>query len=187
MKAFYQPIGKRIFDLFLSSLILITVFPLLYIILGILIKLDTQGPVIFYQYRIGRGGRMFVIFKFRTYTYGCHSQVTRIGKILRKFSLDEFPQFWNVLIGNMSIVGPRPFSREGAREWVLLHGYERRNEVLPGITGPSQVSRFRVAESMQGKISILKLDLEYVKKVSFGKDLGIILRTILLFFYPNGK
>jgi putative colanic acid biosysnthesis UDP-glucose lipid carrier transferase len=181
---------KRWSDVVLSLIILIMIFPLMALI-AIAVKLNSPGPVIFKQRRYGLDGKEIVVYKFRSMTVtedGAKvmqatvndKRVTSTGRILRKYSLDELPQFINVLQGNMSIVGPRPHAvthNETYRK--LIKGYMVRHKVKPGITGWAQVNGFRgetiTIESMRQRIDY---DLEYLKIWSLMLDIKIILKTI---------
>lgn len=156
-------------------------FPFM-LIIALLIKLDSRGTVLFIQKRLGKDGRLFDACKFRTMIDRPrlvhhevdlrHPELTVIGKFLRRFKLDELPQLWNILRGDMSFVGPRPALPEQMQEYDAYS--KRRLEVLPGITGMAQV---------HGNIYLTwpqrwLYDVEYVDRVSFSLDLWIILRTI---------
>lgn len=189
---------KRIFDLLFSACVLAASIPLLFII-ALLIRLSSQGSIVYAHERIGRGGRPFKCYKFRTMFKNAdqrlHSllesnpklraewqenqklkddpRITPIGKILRKLSLDEFPQFWNVLCGDMSVVGPRPMVREevenklGCKAPVIL-------SVRPGLTGIWQTSG-RNDTSYSKRI---QLDEQYIAKRSFWLDLKLVAITV---------
>jgi len=181
---------KRAEDLVLATLILLLISPLLAVIAAA-VKLTSPGPAIFTQGRYGLDGRIFRVWKFRTMTV-CEdgdrfvqarrgdARVTRLGAFLRRTSLDELPQFLNVLQGHMSIVGPRPHPTAlDERYRRLIKGYMLRNRVRPGITGLAQVNGFRgetdTLEKMAGRV---RYDLEYIKGWSLLLDLRIILQTI---------
>ncbi|KJV05824.1 undecaprenyl-phosphate glucose phosphotransferase [Methylocucumis oryzae] len=182
---------KRIFDIVVSLLILTLILvPML--LIALLIKLDSRGPVIFKQRRYGFNGEKIVVWKFRSMKV-CQdgenvpqaqrndSRVTRLGHFLRKTSLDELPQFINVLQGRMSIVGPRPHAithNEFYRK--QIKGYMLRHKVKPGITGWAQINGYRgeteTLDKMEGRI---KLDLEYIRNWSILLDIKIILLTAI--------
>jgi putative colanic acid biosynthesis UDP-glucose lipid carrier transferase len=180
---------KRLEDLFLGSLILLLVSPLL---LGIAaaIKLTSRGPVLFKQTRHGLRGEKFQVLKFRTMTV-CENgndikqatrndcRITRVGAFLRKTSLDELPQFLNVLLGHMSIVGPRPHAVAHNEEYrQLIPGYMLRHLMKPGITGWAQVNGWRGETDTLFKMEKrVELDMEYIRSWSLGLDLRIILVT----------
>ena len=183
---------KRIADYVLASLILAFIAPLL-IALAIGVKLSSPGPVLFKQRRYGVDGRKIVVYKFRTMTVAedgevvrqatrDDSRVTPFGAFLRKTSLDELPQFINVLQGRMSVVGPRPHAvahNELYRK--LIRGYMIRHKVRPGITGLAQVNGYRgetdTVEKMKARI---EYDLAYLRNWSLVLDLQIILKTIVV-------
>lgn len=185
---------KGMSDLILASLILIIVSPLM-LLLAVGVKLSSPGPVIFKQRRCGLDGTEIIVYKFRSMRVledgdvvvqakSNDSRVTRFGKLIRKTSLDELPQFINVLQGRMSIVGPRPHAishNEMYRK--VIKGYMVRHKVKPGITGWAQVNGYRgeteTVESMKARIDY---DIAYLKKWSLSLDIRIILKTVLLIF-----
>jgi putative colanic acid biosynthesis UDP-glucose lipid carrier transferase len=183
---------KRLEDIVLSALILALVAPLMAAI-AVAIKLGSPGPVIFRQRRYGLDGKEIVVYKFRTMhvmedgpdvpqATRNDPRVTRIGAVLRGASLDELPQFVNVLQGRMSIVGPRPHAvahNEAYRK--VIKGYMVRHKVKPGITGLAQVNGFRGEISSVDKMrKRVEYDLEYLRNWSLGLDLRIILHTALV-------
>lgn len=183
-------ISKRIADILLSSLILMMILPLM-VLIAFAVKLSSPGPIIFKQLRYGLDGKEIWIYKFRSMTVSQESElvvqavqgdprVTKIGNLLRKTSMDEFPQFFNVLRGNMSIVGPRPHAvshNELYRR--LIKGYMIRHKVKPGITGWAQVNGFRGETDTLGKMEErVKFDLDYLRNWSLFLDLYIIVKTI---------
>jgi len=188
---------KRVSDIVLASLILILISPLL-LVLALGVKLSSPGPVIFRQRRNGLLGEEIVVYKFRSMRAMDDGQVVRqatkgdprvtpFGAFLRKTSLDELPQFINVLQGRMSIVGPRPHAvahNEQYRE--LIKAYMVRHKVKPGITGWAQVNGQRgetdTIEKMRARV---EYDLEYLRNWSLGFDLQIIARTIRLVFFDR--
>jgi lipopolysaccharide/colanic/teichoic acid biosynthesis glycosyltransferase len=179
----YRRFGKRLFDLVLASITLLVLAPLLALI-GLLIKVTSQGPVFYVQERIGKNGEPFPFVKFRTMRVGAEREgagilcvkddprVTAVGRLLRRTSVDELPQLLNVLRGDMSVVGPRPgLAYQAAKYRPAQRG---RLSVLPGITGWAQVN---------GRNSItwekrIERDLEYVDRMSFLMDVRILLRTL---------
>jgi putative colanic acid biosysnthesis UDP-glucose lipid carrier transferase len=193
---FRGPAGllKRASDLVLASLILLLISPVL-LGIAIAVKLGSPGPVIFRQRRYGLDGEEIVVYKFRSMTVvedggvirqasKNDTRVTRLGAILRKTSLDELPQFINVLQGRMSIVGPRPHAVAHNELYrPLIKSYMVRHKVRPGITGWAQVNGFRgetdSLEKMEGRV---RLDLDYLRNWSLRLDLYIILKTIRLVF-----
>ncbi|BFL72950.1 sugar transferase [Anaerococcus nagyae] len=180
---------KRIFDIFLSLIGLIILSPL-FIILAILIKIDSDGPVFFIQERLGQYGRVFNILKFRTMVVNAENigdgislrsssdpRITKVGKFLRKYSLDELPQLINVLVGDMSLVGPRP-----PVTYTPYDGYgnypdwaKARFIFKPGITGLAQVT---VRNSVFWDERI-KIDLEYIDSFNIILDFEILLKTLV--------
>ncbi len=183
---------KRVVDILLSLAALIVVFPLM-LVIAIAVLVDSRGPVFYVSERIGKRGRVFPCFKFRTMIRDAEAKkrelakhnerdgilfkmtkdprVTRVGRILRKYSLDELPQFFNVLRGEMSIVGPRPPIASEVAKYALEHF--RRLEVLPGLTGLWQVQ----ARHDSSFARYIALDTAYVENWSFWLDLKILLRT----------
>ncbi|HWA80593.1 MAG TPA: undecaprenyl-phosphate glucose phosphotransferase, partial [Acetobacteraceae bacterium] len=184
-------IEKRSFDLFFATLGLILLAPLL-VIVALLIKLDSKGPVFFLQQRYGFNQQPFQIIKFRTmHTQddGAHvpqarrndPRITRVGYWLRRFNIDEIPQFFNVLRGEMSLVGPRPHALAHNREFEqVIARYARRHNVKPGITGWAQIHGLRgetdTKEKMQKRV---EYDLFYIDNWSIGRDFMILLKTIV--------
>ncbi|NNM53085.1 MAG: undecaprenyl-phosphate glucose phosphotransferase [Pseudomonadales bacterium] len=180
---------KRTTDIILSLMITLALSPLL-LVIAICVKISSPGPAIFKQRRYGLNGEDIIVFKFRSMTV-CEdggvivqarpgdSRVTKLGAFLRRSSLDELPQFFNVIQGSMSIVGPRPHAvahNELYRK--LIKGYMLRHKVKPGITGLAQVNGFRgETETLDKMRSRIELDLEYIRSWSMLLDLWIILRT----------
>ncbi|WP_303821213.1 exopolysaccharide biosynthesis polyprenyl glycosylphosphotransferase [Apibacter mensalis] len=187
---FWNQFIKRLFDILFSLFVIIFILSWLYPLIAIAILLESGKPVIYAQKRVGLGGNIFYCYKFRTMknskdndikaTVKDDSRVTQLGRILRKSSLDEMPQFFNVLKGNMSVVGPRPHMvvQDNYYNDLLLR-YSRRHHVKPGITGLAQVKGFRgeinSREDMQKRIIA---DIYYVRKWTFYLDMIIILRTV---------
>lgn len=183
---------KRCFDLLMASFVILFVLSWLIPILGLLIILESRGPMLFIQLRTGLNGRSFRCFKFRTMTYERNAtfkqavrndhRITRIGGFLRRTNLDEMPQFVNVLLGDMSIVGPRPHAvQHDADYWTLLTEYHKRYEVRPGITGLAQVRGARGGTDQQVKMKHrLRYDLFYIKKRTLRQDLLICWWTLKL-------
>ena len=183
-------IAKRGFDLVFSGLVIVGIFPILLPILAILIKLDSPGPVFFKQMRPGKRNKLFPCYKLRTMrtnlggtelqaTKG-DTRVTRIGRFLRSSSLDEIPQFFNVWLGHMSVVGPRPNMVSQLEEYSkYIHTYTQRHAVTPGITGHAQVNghrgETRAAGAMEKRV---EYDLEYVENWSLLLDVKIIGKTV---------
>ncbi|WP_082140264.1 sugar transferase [Halomonas sp. PR-M31] len=186
---------KRLFDIAVSSIALLMFSPLI-LIMAIWIRFDSKGPVFFTQSRVGKDRIFFQVFKMRTMidrssshidqvnerviTGNKDPRITRSGRFLRSTSLDELPQLWNILLGDMSIVGPRPIIPEQLE--VVPSAFEKRFQVLPGLTGLAQI---RGRRSL-GWIDQLQADKEYVEKRNFYYDLNIILRTILVVIRGSG-
>lgn len=175
---FYERAGKRAVDVLLASTALAACAPLMAGI-AVLIKLDSPGPVLFRQPRSGRYGEIFEIAKFRSmvadndvYDSSTADRVTRVGRLLRKTSLDELPQLWNVVRGDMTLIGPRPWIPEYYT--AMTPRQRERYAVRPGLTGLAQASG-RNSLTIFEKI---EYDLEYVHSISFKQDLGIVARTL---------
>lgn len=182
---------KRIMDIIFSSLVILLVFPWLFPFIALLIKLESSGPVFFTQERTGYWNRPFKLLKFRTMRINAESdqrqatknddRITAIGAFLRKTSLDEFPQFLNVLRGEMSIVGPRPHMLEHTKDYAkLISTYMIRHEVKPGITGWAQVSGWRgPTEEVYQMEKRVEHDVQYIEGWSFWFDCKCIALTVL--------
>ena len=187
----YQPL-KRLLDLLVSLTALLFLWPL-FILIALIVRLDSPGPVLFRQHRVGRGGIPFTLLKFRTMRWGTRdmpteqmaqqsvSPITRVGRILRRTSLDELPQLINVLKGEMSLVGPRPAlpTQEFVKQSRRASGAE---SLLPGITGWAQVSG-RDDLSDAEKVTH---DAFYAENVSIRLDLLILARTVGAVFSGRG-
>lgn len=183
-KKMYNSFIKRFLDCIISLILLFLISPLI-IILGILIKLDSKGPVLFIQKRIGIHKTTFSMYKFRTMRTDtpkdcpthlltdASQYITRVGKILRKTSLDELPQLWNILIGDMSFVGPRP-ALWNQDDLIQLRDNNGSNDVRPGLTGWAQING-RDTLTLEKKA---EYDGIYVKHVSFLFDMKCILGTV---------
>lgn len=176
----YSKYIKRILDIAISIISLILLFPLL-IIISILIKLDSKGPIIFKHKRCGKNGRAFYALKFRTmidgadkagpnYTMPQDERVTKIGKKLRRLSVDELPQLINILMGEMSLIGPRPPAYKEDLDEIAL----KRLEVKPGITGMAQAN----GRSLLDLEKRAEYDIYYANNISFILDIKIIFKTI---------
>ena len=191
LQAAYNRALKRTFDILFSLGILLTIYPILYVVIGILIKATSPGPIFFKQKRTGVYGQEFECYKFRTRRVNADAdklqaakddpRKTRIGDFLRRTNLDEFPQFINVLRGEMSVVGPRPHMLKHTEQYsALIDKYMVRHLVKPGVTGWAQVTGYRgetkTLEQMEGRV---KRDVWYIENWSFFLDLKIIVVTIL--------
>ncbi|EGP4897504.1 sugar transferase [Enterococcus faecium] len=179
-KTFYQLFGKRILDILLSGIALIVLSPII-LIVGFLVRIKLGSPIIFKQERPGKSEKIFSMYKFRTMTderdhngefLPDEIRLTKFGKILRATSLDELPELWNILKGDMSIVGPRPL----LVEYLPLYSEKqrKRHNVRPGLTGLAQVNG-RNAISWEEKF---EYDYLYIEDYSFTKDINIIWHTI---------
>jgi len=193
---------KRMMDVFLSSLAFLFLWPLI-VVIAIAVKLESPGPVIYRSLRVGKYGREFDCYKFRTMVAGSDTlkeslgrlnerrgpffkiaddpRVTRFGRFLRKYSLDELPQLWNVLKGEMSLVGPRPHPVEDCARYSSEHC--RRLGVTPGLTGLWQV----LARANPSFEICMMLDLAYIEKWSLSLDCRILLKTIPAVLAGDGQ
>lgn len=191
---------KRLIDI-LGSLIGLFILSLIFVPIAIAIKLDSPGPILFSQKRYGLNGKTFTLYKFRTMKVDAEaiksqvenqsqglifknrndSRITRVGQFLRKVSLDEFPQFWNVFCGEMSLVGTRPPIKEEVIQYNSYH-WQRLN-VKPGLTGEWQVSgRSNITDFEK----IVALDLRYQERWTVMYDLKIIIKTVLVLLTREG-
>jgi lipopolysaccharide/colanic/teichoic acid biosynthesis glycosyltransferase len=206
VSASVRSLAKRSMDLAGSFLGLFFLSPVLAVI-ALLVRLDSRGPIFFRQERMGLGGRVFGCLKFRTMVPDAEQRlrdlearnesvggvlfkikddprVTPLGRFLRSSSLDELPQLWNVLVGEMSLVGPRPLQLRDSEKLENLdpEGYARRLSVMPGITGPWQVGGRSDVDSGR----MLGLDLGYVENWSIGVDLAILVKTVVVVLGRRG-
>ena len=194
----YKKFGKRLFDIVASGIGLIVLFPVM-LVIGVIIKITSPGPVFFVQKRVGKNFKEFNLYKFRSMvvnadkigpsvTKGNDKRITRIGRFLRKTKLDELPQLWNVLKGDMSLVGPRPEVMKYVKE--RKKEYEKVLSVRPGITDYAAIE-FRDEEEILNKypdtekayIEIIlpkKIELyyKYINNINFIDDIKIILKTL---------
>ena len=198
--------GKRLFDIVFASLVL-TIFSPLYLAIALLVLISSRGSIFYIHPRVGLHGRQFNCVKFRTMINGADQalekhlnscpisraeyeaffklkqdpRITKIGKILRATSLDELPQFWNVLVGDMSVVGPRPL----VQEELVKYGsaIDRVLSVRPGIAGLWQVSGRNDIPYAKRVI----MDASYVRRMNFGLDIWLIMKTILVVIFPKGN
>lgn len=201
-RAFYISSGKRLMDVVCSSLALLLTFPV-FILIAIAVRLSSPGPVLFRQKRVGKGGMVFDILKFRSMVVDapeCGPEITRsgdqrvtgVGAILRRTKLDELPQLWNVIRGDMSLVGPRP---ETPR-YVAMYTDDQRQvlSVLPGLTDPASIT-YRHEEAVLGRETDperfyieylmphkLALNRQYLSNVSLRNDVRLIWRTVRAIF-----
>lgn len=195
---YWERLVKRFIDFSFSALALLLLSPVFFIV-ALIIKLESKGPVFYVQERVGRRGRPFNVIKFRSMVQNAEThtgpvwaqrddpRITRVGRVLRFLRLDEFPQFFNVLKGEMSLVGPRPerpFFVEQIKEKLPL--YTRRHRVKPGITGWAQV-KWGYDESIEDVRQKLKFDLFYIENMSLRLDLKIIIYTVYVMLTGKGS
>ncbi len=185
--------GKRLFD-FLVALVagLVLLIPML--IVALVIRLDSPGPALFKQERLGRKGKPFIMIKFRSMRLDAEAagpqwaasddhRCTKVGRVIRKFRIDELPQLWNILKGDMSIVGPRPERACFYEEFeTYIHGFRHRLAVKPGLTGLAQVNG---GYDLKPEEKIV-YDMEYINGRGIGMDLRCIFKTVKLVFTHEG-
>lgn len=193
---------KRLFDVLGSIIGLIILSPLFLMVAYKIKKEDSEGPVFFSQQRVGKNGQLFRMFKFRSMCVDAEEKlvsllehneiegamfkmkddprITKIGKFIRKTSIDELPQLWNVLKGDMSLVGPRPPLVNEVEKYTEHE--KQRLIVKPGCTGLWQVS----GRNHVGFNEMVELDLKYIKNISFKQDIKIVLKTVFIMIKPNG-
>lgn len=192
-RGIYERYFKRFFDFTVAFFAIIVLLPFM-IIICILIKLDSKGPVLFIQERPGKNMKIFKVYKFRTMeedavkyqkvgveVIGNDSRITPFGKILRRFKIDELPQLINILKGDMSIIGPRPTLPdylEQYEKWEL-----KRFEVRPGLTGLAQINGNIYLERQEKSM----FDIKYIDEISFWGDIKIILKTIAIVIFGEDK
>ncbi|WP_022668881.1 TIGR03013 family XrtA/PEP-CTERM system glycosyltransferase [Desulfospira joergensenii] len=188
---------KRLEDIVLASIMLILLSPLL-VLVGILIKLDSMGPIFFVQDRVGKDKKEYMMHKFRSMVKDAEkltgpvwagdndNRVTKVGRVIRKYRIDELPQLWEVLIGKMSLVGPRPerkyFTDQLEQE---IPFYSQRFNVKPGLTGWAQVS-YDYGATVEDAVEKLNYELFYIKNMSFALDIVIILKTVKTVLFGRG-
>ena len=188
---------KRIEDIVLSAVMLILLFPLL-VLTGILIKLESRGPVFFAQDRVGKGEKEYMMHKFRSMAKDAEkhtgpvwadandNRITRVGRVIRKFRIDELPQLWEVLTGKMSLVGPRPERKHFTDKLeAQIPFYVQRFNVKPGLTGWAQVC-YDYGATVDDAVEKLNYELFYIKNMSLAMDIIIILRTIKTVLFGRG-
>lgn len=193
----WQMVIKRLFDITASILILIILSPLLLAVM-LITKLSDKGPIFFSQKRVGVHGKEFKMFKFRSMVVDAEKngpqlssevddRITPWGRIMRKYRLDELPQFYNVLIGDMSIVGPRP-ERKYYMELISQHAphYRYLQKVRPGITSWGMV-KFGYAENVEEMVERLKYDVIYIENMSLINDVKILIYTVIIVLQGRGK
>ncbi len=194
----WEEVSKRILDIGFSFMVLLLGLPF-WLLIALLVKLDSPGKVLYTQPRSGKNGKVFNIYKFRSmvsdadkkgglWTSVNDNRVTKFGRFIRKSHLDEVPQFWNVLIGDMSIVGPRPEQPQIVNKYItLLPIYARRLLVRPGITGWWQINYKPYEESLDEIKNRLKDDFYYIENMSVKFDLEIIFRTVFVVLKGHGQ
>ena len=179
---------KRLIDLLGSLIGMVIVFPI-FINIALSVKLTSKGPIFFKQERLGKNGRVFKIIKFRTMVVNAEkmgdglkvknesdNRITKVGKFLRATSLDELPQLWNVLVGDMSLVGPRPPVPYHPYKYEEYNDFQRKRfEMRPGITGLTQVT-VRNSVSWDDRI---RIDVEYIERFNLWLDIKILFRTVI--------
>ena len=188
---------KRSLDIAVSATMLILLSPL-YLFAAIKVKLSSKGPIFFQQERLGKGGHPFMIFKFRSMRLDAEDagpqlskdddpRVTPWGKIMRKYRIDEIPQFYNVLIGDMSLVGPRP-ERQFYIDQIVdkAPNWKQLLRVRPGITSWGQV-KYGYASNIEEMVQRLKYDILYIESMSLSLDVTIMLHTVLVLIKGKGK
>ena len=187
---------KRVVDVVIAAIGLVLLMPLCFLI-GLLIKIDSEGPVFYRQMRVGLCRQPYMIWKFRSMYSDAEKsgprwadqqdpRVSRVGRILRKLRIDELPQLYNVLRGEMSLVGPRPERPEFVKELrIKIPYYDIRHTVRPGVTGWAQI-RFRYASSAEDAHTKLQYDLYYVKNMSLRLDMRILTETARVVLFGEG-
>ncbi len=193
----WEEIVKRLMDIVFSALALTVGMPF-WVLVGLVVRLESPGPALYSQERVGKNGRRFMIYKFRSMRTDAEkdgpqwaktgdARVTRVGRIIRKTHIDEIPQFWNILKGDMSLVGPRPerpfFAEKYTKE---LPYYPRRHRVRPGLTGWYQIQFETQEETVYYVRKRLEYDFFYIEHMSFRLDIEILVRTVFRVLRGSG-
>ena len=197
-KSSVKALVKRLMDIVSSFTLMILLSPLL-LLTAILIKLDSRGKVLFLQDRVGQNKKKYMMYKFRSMAQDAEKisgpvwanadddRITRVGRVIRKFRIDELPQLWNVLIGKMSMVGPRPERKHFTDQLEkAIPYYSERFTVKPGITGWAQIC-YDYGASVEDAIEKLNYDLFYIKNMSIMMDIVILLRTVKIVLFGRGS
>jgi exopolysaccharide biosynthesis polyprenyl glycosylphosphotransferase len=188
---------KRAFDLVLASVGFVLAAPFT-LLTALAVYLDSDGPILYCQERVGEHGKVFTVYKFRSMRVDAEKEgtpmwassgdnrVTRVGRIIRTTRLDELPQLWNVLRGDMSFVGPRPerpfFVEQLERE---IPFYQQRHSIKPGLTGWAQV-KYQYGSTIEDAMEKLRYDLYYIKHLSIALDLSIVFDTVKVIVFGKG-
>jgi len=187
---------KRCFDVMLAAVGVLLASPLM-LLTALAVRLESAGPILYRQERVGENGRVFTLFKFRSMRVDAESgtpvwaranddRVTRVGRLIRLTRLDELPQLWNVLRGDMSFVGPRPERPYFVQQLVAeIPFYMARHAVKPGVTGWAQV-KYRYGASVEDAMEKLRYDLYYIKHLSISFDLTIVADTVKVILTGKG-
>lgn len=198
IKTFYVKCGKRIFDIMFSLFVLVFFLSWFAPIIAILVLLDSNESIFYTQERIGKNGIPFKIIKFRSMkgvpptndpllSNEEKNRITNLGKLIRRYRIDELPQFINVLKGEMSIVGPRPERQQFLTQIInYIPKYKMLQELKPGITSLGQI-RFGYADSLEEMLSRARYDLKYINNLNFWTDIKVILTTVIVVINGKGK
>jgi len=191
-------LGKRIFDIVVSSIVCLTILSCLTPIIAIIIFIESKEKTFFTQKRIGQFGKPFIIYKFKSMqgipptndpllSLEELHRITKFGKFMRKYRIDEFPQFVNVLIGEMSIVGPRPERQQFLDKVIAeIPKYKQLQNIKPGVTSLGQI-KYGYADTIQQMLKRARYDLIYLDNLSLWTDLKVIFATIKVVFKGTGK
>lgn len=193
----WEEFAKRTLDIVVSLAVLVLGSPL-WLLIGLAVKVTSAGPMLYMQDRVGRNGHVFRIYKFRSmyiddkrqpsWTDKNDPRVTAVGKFIRKTHLDEIPQLWNVLIGEMSLVGPRPEQPFFVEKFsAMVPYYRRRHKVRPGVTGWWQVKAKSNPESLEEIEKRIRYDFFYIENMSFKLDMEILVRTVFVMLRGHGR